>query len=504
MKKRLHAITGPKKYAALFLLGAASALAMPPAGFFSVLLLTAPGFIWLTETAPTRFTSFLSGWTLGAGYFIFGLYWISAALFVDIDQWKWVLPLSLIVGPGLMGLYYGFIPLLARPFRDNADAHALVFATLWAATEYARGHLLTGFPWNLAGYAWDRILPVMQFSSLAGIYGLTLLTLLWAASPAFSRKLKIAAFLSFCVALGWGSARLWLHPTIASETTVRIVQANIPQNMKWDNDAEWRNFEKHLALTRSRGDPGPGVVVWPETAVMADLTLFPEISRLIALQMPPNSIGVLGTLRVTEEKSGPRFFNSVSVVDKKAHVLDVYDKHHLVPFGEYIPFRDKLNITPIAAAISGIGDFTPGTGPRTIRGVPGLPAASLLVCYEVIFPGQVADRKDRPDWMVNVTNDAWYGRTAGPYQHLAIARVRSIEEGLPLARAANTGISALTDPLGRIVAEQPLGTAGALDAALPRALPPTLYARRGDSVFWALLALISGYALLIFFRQKSQ
>jgi apolipoprotein N-acyltransferase len=496
MKNKLQNMALPQKCAAALLAGALMSLAMPPLGFFPVLLLCVPAFIWLAQSCERKCDSFLTGWAFGAGYFIAGLYWVSAALFVDIQQWWWVLPLSLIVAPCLYALCYGLIPLIARYWRKDDQAYVLIFIAAWGLIEFARGHLFTGFPWNLVGYGWDRALAMLQISSVIGIYGLTLLTIFWAAAPAFAknRMLLGLALSSFILVLSFGFVRLHQNPTLQNENyTLRLVQPNIPQSQKWVEAEAWRNFQNYLNLSAAPAESTPTFVIWPETAVASDLATSPDIAASIAISLPQQSVGILGSLRMTS--SPPQFFNSVSVIDKQARIIGTYDKHHLVPFGEYIPFRNHLKITPIANAISGIGDFTRGSGPQTIQAA-GLPSFSPLICYEVIFPGAVIDRAHRPEWLVNVTNDGWYGKSAGPYQHLAISRLRSIEEGLPLARAANTGISAVVDPLGRIVASKDLGEAGIVDAILPKALPETLYSRFGEKIFFALLALFGLAALL--------
>lgn len=480
-----------KRTAAAFALGAVMVLCMPPVGAFPILLLCVPGFIFLARGAETKARAFLTGWAFGAGYFIFGLYWISAALFVDIKQWGWVMPLSLVVGPALYGLYYGFIPLLAWRCRERKTAHAVATVAAWAIIEWLRGHLFTGFPWNLAGSAWMHDLPVMQVSAYAGIYGLSLLTLLWAAIPAFIEKRRMVGIVgaSFILVTLLGMARLHLHPLRLSSHTLRIVQPDIAEKDKWSNEDERLNLEKQLQLTQTATPVD--FVIWPETAVTADLESTPGLARHIAASLPPGSFGILGALRIANE--GRSFYNNVSVLNGKAEIVASYDKHHLVPFGEYIPFRGQLNLTPIALAISNLGDFSRGPGPQTLR-AGNLPPFSPLICYEVIFPHEVVKRKDRPDWLVNVTNDGWYGLTAGPYQHFETARARAIEEGLPLARAANTGISGVIDPLGRVLAEQPLGTTGALETLLPAALPPTPYAKWGDIPFLLMFALTALWA----------
>lgn len=485
LQSRLEAFRGPRKYAAAFLLGALSVFALPPLGLFFILLVTVPGFIWLARHGKTKRETFLVGWAFGAGYFIFGLYWVSFALFVDIEQFGWVLPFSAILGPAALALYYGLIPLLAWRYRRNETAYALIFVAAWALIEWVRGHAFTGFPWNFAGHAWNLVPALMQVNAVIGIYGLTLLTLLWAAVPAMNKKYVPLALISFLFIAGLGTSRMLTHPTQESGSTVRVLQPNIPQSLKWNRDDMWRNFRHNLELTATPAKNPVTFVVWPETALMADLGNNPDLAQDIAASMPKGSLALIGTLRIGEKD----YYNSVSVLDKRGRIVDNYDKHHLVPFGEYIPYRKYLNLTPIAAGISGIGDFTRGAGVRTLS-LGTLPHPSPLICYEGIFPGEVARRDDRPDWLLNVTNDAWYGKTAGPHQHFENVRIRAIEEGLPLVRSANTGISAVVDPLGRIIGIAPLQKTKVIDTILPKPLPPTLYSRFGDTLFFLMLVLL--------------
>ncbi len=489
MQTHFENLTGFKKYATAFFLGALMTLSMPPLGFFPLLLVCVPGFIWLTRTAPTSFKAFLTAWTFGCGYFIFGLYWISAALFVDIAQWKWVLPLSLVAGPALLALFWGVIPVLARQSRELDINYALSIVAMWTGIEWLRGTILTGFPWNLPGYTWNHVLPLMQVSAFTGIYGLTMLTLFWAALPVYYRHNKLACFsLALFILLGTvGTARVYMNPVEQNGThSVRIVQANIPQTLKWARDEEWRNIDKHVKL--SAGDKAKtSFIVWPETAIPADLKIFPDIAQYVSMNFG-DAVGLIGNQRVVmnEEKNRLEPYNSLTAVTHKGEVLDVYDKFHLVPFGEYIPFRDYLSMTPISLAIANLGDFIPGGGNRTLK-FKDRPSVSPLICYEAIFPHAAVDQNDRSEWIVNVTNDGWYGRTAGPFQHFEITRVRAVEEGLPLARAANTGISAMIDPVGRVLAKADLGETAFVDAILPKPLSRTLYSILGDWIFFGLL-----------------
>jgi apolipoprotein N-acyltransferase len=502
--EKLSGLTGFKKYLAAFGLGVLMTLTMPPIGLFPLFLIIVPGLATLSRSAPTRFKTFATGWAFGAGYFIFGLYWVSVAMFIDIAAWGWALPFSFILGPTVLALFYGFIPLLARPFAKNAAAHALALAAAWSFIEYLRGHILTGFPWILPGYAWDWALPVMQAAAVAGIYGLTLLTLCWGVLPLLGARktLRHLFILSFVAVVMGGAVRLSVHETQQSGSHfVRIVQANIPLATKMDQDEDWRNIEKHMDLSAVKTEYSDNIsfVVWPETTVVADLAQdqYNDIARVISMKMPPNAVGLLGAMRILEPSPGKiAYYNSLTAVGKKGHVHANYDKHHLVPFGEYMPFRHLLKLTPVSFAADMVGDFVPGPGPRTLR-INSLPGVSPLVCYEAIFPGETVDKKDRADWMVNVTNDGWYGKTAGPHQHFAMTRMRAVEEGLPLARSANTGISGMIDPVGRVLGKLPLDTAGYVDTILPAPLPPTLYARFGDTIFFLMLALVAGIAIAL-------
>ena len=491
LKAKLSTLTGFKKYVTAFGLGAVMTLSTPPVGAFFVLLLCVPGFIWLALNSKTKKETFLTGWAFGAGYFIFGLYWVSVALFVDISQFWWVLPLSAILGPAVIALYYALVPLLAWRYRKNEAAYGLMFVVAWAQIEWMRGHAFTGFPWNLAGYTWQHVLPVMQANAAVGIYGLTLLTLLWAAAPALGRKSAVALTLLFLLVVGTGWARFAFHPVMQlGDNTVRIVQPNIQESLKWNKADLHINFMHSLGISAQPTVLKQPItfVIWPETALMPDQQPSSLTMQLFQANLPKGSTAVLGALRVADRQ----IYNSVTIADKNLSIVAQYDKHHLVPFGEFMPFRKFLNMTPVGNRVADIiGDFTRGPGVTTLHIGDGLPKPSPLICYEAIFPGEVADETDRPDWLVNVTNDSWYGRTAGPHQHLESARVRAIEEGLPLVRAANTGISATIDPLGRIIGMLPLGKEGVVDTILPAPLHTmTLYARFGDTLFFLMLVLL--------------
>ncbi len=273
---------------------------------------------------------------------------------------------------------------------------------------------------------------------------------------------------------------------------LRLVQANIAQHHKWRDDLRADHFARHVELTAAPAAAPITLVIWPETAVPYLLDREPERLAMIADLVPPGGLLITGAVRATPEGMTPfQVWNSLRVIDDGGAVVATYDKHHLVPFGEYVPFRGILTLVKLTA---GAVDYSPGPGPRTLA-LDGLPSVSPLICYEAIFPGQVTDPDDRPGWLLNVTNDGWYGVSTGPYQHLAQARLRAVEEGLPLVRAANTGISAVVDSFGRVTASLGLAKAGVVDAALPMALPdPTPFARAGAWPFLFVLAAIGLWA----------
>lgn len=508
---RLRNLRGWRRYAAAFGAGSFCCLGLPPLGWFPVLWIGFPVLAWLLQGAEKTRQAFNIGWCFAFGYFLFGLYWIAAAMFVDLARFGWMIPVTAAGLPALFGCYYGLSAVGWQIMRQRLDLRgvsaALTLAWLFALTEYVRGTLFTGFPWNLFGYVWTEFPPVAQSASLFGLYGLTLLTIAaailpstltvaGASAPRGNAIIANGAAFGILVTLGlWGGWRLQTPASMIPDVYMRLVQPAIAQNLKWDPAEREGNFNRLLEMTAQPAARPVTHVIWPETA--AAYFLAEELPRRlqIAAVLPEHAVLLTGALRAEGEDN----FNSLLALDRSGAVLDFYDKFHLVPFGEYVPFR---RFGPIAAVAAGLGGgFTPGPGPRSLR-VPGLPPFSPLVCYEVIFPHRVADPHDRPQLLVNVTNDAWYGKTAGPHQHLAIARMRAIEEGLPLIRVANTGISAIIDAYGRTVQSLPLGTRGVIDSPIPAAAGArTLASRAGEVISLSAWALL-GSGILIFGRHR--
>lgn len=502
---RCAGMRGWRRAGFAFLAGALATLALPPGNIVPLLLISFPILIWLVDGAANGRAAFFTGWWFGFGHHLVGLYWISNALLVDAARFAWLIPLIACGLPAFLAVYAGAASWATRRLGGRGPRRVYAFAAAWAAAEWLRGHLFTGFPWNLLGYVWTDVEAMLQFTAVVGIYGLSLLTVLAAAAPAAlvspaapdsDRQASAGslwpAFIAFGLLLAvfvGGAARLTgIDPGTVDGVRLRIVQANVPQAMKWDAAQRVAIFRRHVELSaRPAEGPPPTHIIWPETAVPFFLAEDAAALRAVAAIVPAGGALLTGAPRAEREPNGElRLGNSLLVVGAEGDVLATYDKFHLVPLGEYVPFRDWLSLAKITP---GTIDFTPGPGPRTLR-LPDLPAFSPLICYEAIFPGAVIESRDRPGWLLNITNDAWYGRSAGPYQHLQIARVRAVEEGLPLIRAANTGISAVIDPYGRIVSRLPLGQTGIVDADLPRALDaPTPYAQLGDIIFFVLLAI---------------
>jgi apolipoprotein N-acyltransferase len=399
-------------------------------------------------------------------------------------------------------LFWGAAFRLARRVASGGWTLALALAAAWTLAEYARAHVLTGFPWALPAYAWAGV-PVSQTLSLFGPHMLGFLTLALAALPGglAARPRAAGAALAAAAALVagawiWGEARL-ARPAPPEGPVIRLVQPNAGQREKWRPDMIPVFFERLRDLSVPEpGRPAPALVIWPETAVPWLLEREADTRRLIA-QGAGGAPVLLGARRVEPDAAGvPRWRNAAQVIGPQGDILGHYDKRHLVPFGEYIPLYDLLSTVGIGPMVAESGGFSEGDGPARLS-LPALPDVAPQICYETIFPHRMPrPGTDRVGWMVQLTNDAWFGASAGPWQHFHQARMRTIEQGLPLARAANTGISAVIDARGRVVTSLPLLEAGAIQAPLPGALPPTLYARSGDLPWMAAVLAALGLAAL--------
>src|SRR4051812_2775012 len=491
--------------------GALSALAMAPFNAWPVLFLTFPVAIWLIDGAGAgRWrgvpAAAMSGFWFGLGYFVVGLYWIGLAFLVDAATFAWLMPFAVLGLPAYLALFTAAGFALARFLWTRDASRLLALAMSLTITEWLRGHLFSGFPWNSFGYALSEPLALAQTASLIGLWGMTFLSVAIFASPAVlidgsSRGRRpwiapVAGLALLAVMAVFGTVRLSLQPTVLTKVKLRIMQPNLQQDVKFNYAAKQEVMQKYLTLSdRASGPQSTGVadaqiLIWPESAFPFFLTREADAMAQIADLLPKGTVLITGGVRPPDLPPGARVtraYNSIYVIDHDGSVLSVYDKLHLVPFGEYLPFQDWMEKLGFVQLTRAQGGFISGTR-RRIMDIPNAPRALPLICYEVIFPGDVAARDERPGWIINLTNDGWFGYSTGPYQHLQQARLRAIEEGLPIVRAANTGISAVIDPSGRIVARLGLGIEGVLDANLPTALPPTVYARLRDipaAVIWA-------------------
>ena len=516
----IASLTGWRRAFAGFAAGLVTALAFAP---FYLVPLLAVGFsalIFLLDGAlksphPRR-AAFATGWYFGFGYFLLSVYWMAFSFFVQAEQFAWMSPFAVLGMPAFLALFSGSAAFVASRFWREGPARVLFFAVVWMTFEYARGHILTGLPWNLPGQALAGAAMGAQTAAWWGVYGLSLIVILLAAAPAAfagrGRAIKgLGACLGGALALyAIGAARLaLLDPGVYEDVSVRIIQPNIPQREKIDSDFWARNFWRQVNLSKGEATgaaaSGELYILWPENAVSL-IDEYSDALQVLSDELPKNAVLLTGAVR--REAAGPRdiYFNSILAIapgpDPSRAVIGHYDKHHLVPFGEYLPMEGFLRAVGLAQLAPYDEGFEMGKGPSVLRAGAG-PAFAPLICYEAIFPGEIYPKDDRPDWIVTVTNDAWFGDTSGPRQHLDQAKLRSIETGLPMARSANTGVSVLIDARGRVLDRVALYKEGRIDAALPKPLPPTLYARIGDVLF-LLLSMVAFFAGFTYKYRREQ
>jgi apolipoprotein N-acyltransferase len=505
---RLRASHGWRRRILALVLGALAALALPPLFVFPLLVVGLTGLLLLIDEKRPPLASFSAGWWWGFGHFIVAFYWIAESLLVDAARFAWMIPP--IVGglAGGMALFIALAALATRWLHLTGPAKIIAFAAFWVIAEWLRGHLLSGFPWDLAGYTLAFSDALNQYAALGGVWGLSLLAVAVAAMPAVlwesPRRVALTAcggavLVALLLFLG-GTARLVMaDDAFVPHVLLRIVQPAIPQTLKWKAGVGEQNVALHRQLTTAvPGLENVTAAIWPETAVPYLLERNPKLRQWLGAAVPPGALLITGALRAEPtEGDWQRLYNSAEALDHDGNLIGSYDKFHLVPLGEYVPLRSVFPF--INKVTPGDVDFAEGPGPRTLA-LPGLPPVGPLICYEVIFPGRVVDRDHRPQWLLNLTNDGWFGSSSGPYQHFTAARLRAVEEGLPLVRAANTGISGLVDPYGRVLARIELGKSGVRDLPLPAAIsPPPVFARFGD---WTLLVQLLLAGLFAWFLAR--
>lgn len=514
--------TLPRSCVLSFFIGALAAAALPPVYALPVLLVSFGGLVLLIDAARGWRRATVIGWCFAFGYFVAGTYWVANALIAVSSNFGWVLPFA-IAGAvcGLSALLSCF-PALAvgasRAVWPVGPARVLVLAVSWTLFEWLRAWVLTGFPWNLIGYSWAFSDAVNQLAALTGIWGISLVTVAAASVPALFvdwtgsrsvangperrttaavRCLASAGALLIAIWIG-GSLRLsGAAVSMVPDLRLLLVQGNVDPGEKSAIERTSDIFERQLRLTIEAPDFASAThAIWAETANPYPVERYPDQTDAASKAAPAGGLLITGVVRTDPARGPPRqIWNSMAAIDSSGKVVGSYDKFHLVPFGEYVPLQGAFPF--ISKFTPGILDFSAGPGPRTLR-LPGLPPVGPLICYEVIFPGEVVDPSDRPEWLLNLTNDGWYGSSTGPYQHFVSTRVRAVEEGLPLVRVANTGISGVIDPYGRVQVQTELGESAVVSVALPRPLQElTPYARWGDKIAGLLLAAVSAAAWLL-------
>ena len=537
---------GWKRRIIAFLSGSIGVFALAPFGFLPALFVSLTAAIWLIDGSVARNVtgrslekSYLNlamlidagsvGWWFGFGYFVAGMWWLGSAFLVDADEFAWAMPLGILGLPAALALFHAMGFIFARMLWSSSGKRIFALAVGLGLSEWIRGHVFTGFPWNVYGMAFIENNLSAQLASLIGLYGLTLIAIIICSSPAtiidtHSNKLNNASIdrlkldsivksaFGLLLIYSFGYVKLsYTQPNLDERVKLRIIQPNLKLDASFSYENRESIIKKYLDLSdRATSPTTMGIndsthLFWPESAFPFILGQEPKMIQKISEALGDKTILLTGAARQDESTLTPQrrsFYNSIHILTRSGLVDQFYDKNHLVPFGEYLPFADIFDKLGLRQFVHMPGGFEAGSGSKTLS-VPGLPLVEPLICYESIFPKEFNTQSARPGVIVNVSNDGWFGETIGPYQHLAHARVKAIEEGLPIIRAANSGISAIIDPYGRVLKSLPLGTEGVLDGNLPRPAPPTFYSEFRLSIPLSLWIVILAFALLSV-RKKNQ
>ena len=485
---RIILLWGWRRALVAFVAGAATALAQPPFDFFAVGFLTLPVLVWLLDGASAQpgeravrraLRPFLVGWMFGFGYFLAGLWWIGAALLVEADLFAWALPLAVFGIPAILAAFYGLATALARLFWSDGVGRIAALAAAFGIAEWLRSFVLTGFPWNAIGQTVMPVPVLMQSVGAVGMVGMNTLAVLVLAMPALlaARKDRVAGFalaaLLIALHVGYGFWRLAAaDPDPETLLNVRIVQPSIEQTDKWDAELRDRIFSTYMELSarpHSPDAPRPDLIVWPETALPFFLSERPDALVALGELVQPDQTLFVGAVRLEDAGSTQpdRYYNAVVAINDRGETYDAVDKIRLVPFGEYLPLADVFSRLGMRQLVQSVSAFSPGGPRRTLETASGVRALPFI-CYEIIFPGIAGHGDADADLILNLTNDAWFGDTPGPYQHFRQAQIRSVEAGLPMVRSGNNGISGVVDAYGRVVDAFALDTVGVLDIAVPR------------------------------------
>ena len=487
------------------LCGICAALALPPFFYLPLAVIAFSGLYLLLAKAENFKQAFWLGWSFGFAHHVVGLYWISNALLTDPAQFGWMIPFAISLIPAALAIYIGLVAVAHKKWAKDhffSGFGVVLFAALWVAGEWLRAHLFSGFPWNLMGYALNIHDVTLQAASVVGVYGLSFGLVLAATAPAlfYQRRwvfMGICSLLLPVVIVGFGVYRL-SHAEVKNTTTpLHIVQANINQQQRWSDAERVKNLFSQLRL--SKNAPPGSIIIWPESAVPYILHEEPNVRKMISQVIGSHTL-ITGSTRL-QRKAGDDFdvWNSLEVMQKD-EIVNFYNKNRLVPFGEFVPLRELIPF--VDTLTNGNKDFSRGPGATTLY-VAGAPDFSPLICYEVIYP-DYRPEMGHAKWLINITNDAWFGLSSGPYQHFEMARMRAVEQGLPLIRAANTGISAIVDGYGRVNHLLPLGKQGVIDAFLPSpAIDTPYYSRFGDWMIGILIIISLILSKKLIKRQNS-
>lgn len=517
---RVILVWGFKRALLAMLAGAVGVLALPPFGFFAAMFVSFTLLVWLLDGVAASpdsglfgrlWPAFFTGWLFGFGYFVAGLWWLGHALLIDAKEFAWALPLAILGLPAFLAIFYGVATVLARILWSDGMGRIAALAFSFGLLEWLRSFLFTGFPWNAIGYGAMPIPLMMQSAHLIGVLGVTVLAVFVFAAPALlgTRQGRLPGIgLAIVIAIahvGYGYYALNLPeaPAASGKATpvVRIVQPSIDQQAKMDTDADRTAiFDKHLALSvqpPANGGKRPDIIVWPETAVPFILTDNRDALARIADQLEDDQVLITGAVRVEDMGPGtpPRYYNSIYVIDGRGQIIDASDKTHLVPFGEYVPFEHILNYLGIENVVELPGGFSAATKRRLLTMPDGIKFYPLI-CYEIIFPNEMTPEIWQADAILNVTNDGWFGDTPGPYQHFLQARVRAVEQGLPLIRSANTGISAFVDPHGRVLSGIGYNQQGFIDTTLGSAAVSGIDDKARKTYYWLIVGLVGLVAVV--------
>lgn len=515
---RIVLLWGWRRALVAFAVGALAVFAQAPYDFFAVCLVSFPVLVWLLDGAtPDGKRGFVSrlapafsiGWWFGFGYFVAGLWWIGNALLIDAGAFAWALPLAVIALPACLALFYGFATALARLVWANDIGRIAALAVGFGLAEWLRAVLFTGFPWNAIGYAAMPVPVLMQPVALLGLFTVNTIAVFVFAMPALLAGDRdrvvglLSAVLIVVAAVGFGTWRLAQPiPEDAQSQTVRIVQPSVDQSGKWDSSMRDKIFADQLALSAEPAEPDaiPGLIVWPETSVPFLLTDRPDALLAIGQMLQDGQMLMAGAVRTEGDATGTRYYNSIVAINSDGEIVDAADKVHLVPFGEYLPLSELLSTLGMRQLVNAPGAFSPGSS-RGVLDAPNGARLLAMICYEIIFPREIAHTGDA-NAIINLTNDAWYGDTPGPYQHFRQAQVRAVESGLPLIRAANNGISAVVDSRGNVIEAFDLNVVGSLDARLTvGAMPVSPYKLH---LFFAVMFIFATLACIKKLLSRSQ